>query len=176
LPVGHTHEDIDGCFGTIAQWFTKTIIHTPKEYKTSIEKAFEGGEYSKLKCRVVDVFVVPDYQSFFGSSIDPYFGRLHKLKWTQHQYRFEAVTISELFPNGAKFTYRKYSSDKVVLIEKRPPFLCKHSLGKLTGQIFFNLLAQRRNDRLIIDNVKFRTRATNCFITVVPYSGTLSES
>jgi hypothetical protein len=77
--VGHTHEDIDGCFGT--------IIQTPQGYKEEIEKAFAGStRLFNLKCTVVDVLVVPNYQLFFSSSIDPHFGRTHKLKWTQHQY------------------------------------------------------------------------------------------
>jgi len=142
LPVGHTHEDIDACFGTIAHWFTKHIIQTPQKYKQQIEEAFKGGEHSNLKVKVVDVWTVPDYQAFFGRHIDISFGRLHKLKWTQHQYRFEAVVISDLFPLGAKFTYRKYCSDRVAIIEKKPVYLCKSRLGRLTGAscfvLFFN--------------------------------------
>ena len=94
LPVGHTHEDIDAYFGTIASWFQRNIIQTPQDYKQQIENAFDGSADSKMKCNVEDVFVVPNYQSFFGESIDKNFGRMHKRKWTQHQYRFEAVTIS----------------------------------------------------------------------------------
>jgi hypothetical protein len=63
LHVGHTHEDIDGCFGVLAHWFEHQIIQTPQSYKTSLEASFK--ETSKLKAEVVDVFVVPDYQEFF---------------------------------------------------------------------------------------------------------------
>ena len=86
-----------------------------------------------MKVNVVDVFVVPDYQLFFRSSIDSKFGRLHKMEYTQHQLRFEAVTISPLFPNGCKFTYKKFSNNKVVLIEKKPIILCREEVGRLTG-------------------------------------------
>ena len=133
MPVGHTHEDIDGCFGTLAQWFTKHIIQTPQAYKTEVKAAFQSNE-SLLKCDdVIDVLAVPNYQAFFGPHIDSYFGRTHKLKWTQHQYRFEAVTIDDQFPHGAKFSYRKFCSDQVVVIEKKPVLLCRTRVGRLTG-------------------------------------------
>ena len=134
LPVGHTHEDIDACFGTIATWFGTSIIQNPQEYKLAVEKAFSG-EGKKIKCCVNDVFVVSDYQSFFEDCIDTHFGRTHKLEWTQHQYCFEAVEISRLFPCGAKFTYRKYSSDKVVVINKKPALLCKTAIRRKTGKL-----------------------------------------
>jgi hypothetical protein len=55
LPVGHTHEDIDAFFGTIATWFQRHIIQTPQAYQQQIEEAFNGAD-SKLKCKVEDVF------------------------------------------------------------------------------------------------------------------------
>jgi hypothetical protein len=129
--VGHTHEDIDACFGTIATWFERNIIQTPQAYKAEIEKAFK--DESKLHCIVKDVFVVPNYQIFFGPYIDKHFGRIHKQQWTQHQYRFQVVTISDLFPYGVKFTYRKFSCDKVIVIDKKPIISCRSKVGKLTG-------------------------------------------
>jgi len=133
LPVGHTHEDIDACFGTIATWFQRHIIQTPQAYQQQIEEAFNGAD-SKLKCKVEDVFVVPDYQSFFEKAIDKHFGRTHKREWTQHQYRFEAVTIDNTyFPHGGKFVYRKFACDKVVVIDKKPILSCRTPVGILTG-------------------------------------------
>ena len=82
---------------------------------------------------MTDVFVVPDYQAFFGPSIDPKFGRIHKMEYTQHQLRFEAIHISDMFPNGCKFTYKKFANDQVVLIEKKPVMLCREQVGRLTG-------------------------------------------
>ena len=102
-----------------------------------MEAAFHGNN-SKLKCKVEDVFVVPDYQTFFESAIDKLFGRMHKKEWTQHQYRFEAVTIAgdNYFPHGAKFTYRKYACDKVVVIDKKPILSCRTPVGILTGKLY----------------------------------------
>ena len=54
LPVGHTHEDIDGCFGTLASWFGNINIQTPQQYKEEIIKAFNG-ESSKLKCSFLNI-------------------------------------------------------------------------------------------------------------------------
>lgn len=69
--MGHTHEDIDACFGTLASWFSRTIIQTPQGYKEAIEEAFVGGvttkgstRLSNLKCNVIDVLIVPNYQLF----------------------------------------------------------------------------------------------------------------
>jgi hypothetical protein len=61
---------------------------------------------------------------------------MHKREWTQHQYRFEAVTIADdnYFPHGAKFTYRKYACYKVVVIDKKPILSCRTPVGILTGK------------------------------------------
>ncbi len=59
MPVGHTHEDIDACFGNIAVYFQRNIIQTPQDYMKQMEAAFNGSSNSKLKCSVEDVFVVP---------------------------------------------------------------------------------------------------------------------
>jgi hypothetical protein len=125
----------------LASWFGNINIQTPQQYKEEIIKAFNG-ESSKLKCSVDDVFVVPDYQSFFKPFIDPHFGRYTKKEWTQHQYRFEAVTISTEFPYGSKFTYRKYSSDKVVVIDKKSIFNCTTPEGLRTGITSYFIFSQ----------------------------------
>ena len=117
--------------------FDRLVIQTPQQYKDALESAFSGGVglqgRKKLKVKVRDVFIVPDYQAFFAPYIDPDFGRIFKLEYTQHQLRFEAVTVGEMFPHGAKFSYRKFSNDEVVLIEKKPILLCQTEVGRLTG-------------------------------------------
>ena len=95
-----------------------TLFKTPQEYKSNIQEAFAGGigeKGSKLQVKVDDVFVVPDYQAVFRSSIDPHIGRLWKQDCTQHQLRFKTVIIEPeegYFPFGYKFTYRKCSNDE----------------------------------------------------------------
>jgi hypothetical protein len=102
LPVGHTHEDIDGAFGVIWEWFKSKIVDDPYTYKSGIETAF--GETS-LKAKVVDVFAIPDYKSFIQPCVDSELARLHKLGETQHHWKFEAVAVSEYFPFGCKYFY-----------------------------------------------------------------------
>ena len=68
-----------------------------------------------LKCKVIDVFAVPDYSSWFDgckSKIEHF----AKTKWTQCQFRFEMVNRSADFPLGVCVTYRTYVQDVVTLI------------------------------------------------------------
>ncbi len=133
LPVGHTHEDIDGVFGSLATWFWDKRIMHPFEYKGMVEKSFGPDSGSSMSLLVEDIWVVPDYTSFFHSSIDGKLSLLHKGENTQHQWRFEAVVISKYFPTGAKAMYRKYCSDKVVIMERRCKLRCLSKVGKITG-------------------------------------------
>jgi hypothetical protein len=133
--VGHTHEDIDACFGTLASWFTtEAQVLTPQDYKAKLEAKFGPGSSGRLKARVEDVFVVPDYEAFFAKDFDPKFGHTHKNDFTQHQWRFEAVEASALFPCGAKVTYQKYSNEQVTIIEKKAKMLCTTPVGRRYGR------------------------------------------
>ena len=60
LPTGHTHEDIDACFGTIWGAFRSACCESLELYKKRILHAF--GNNSLLKASVVDVMVIPDYR------------------------------------------------------------------------------------------------------------------
>ena len=87
-----------------------------------------------MRLLVEDIWVVPDYMTFYHSSIDGNLSQLQKGENTQHQWRFEAaVAISYYHPTGAKVMYQKYCSDKVVIIEKRGKLQCVSKVGKLTG-------------------------------------------
>ena len=37
LPTGHTHEDIDSCFGCIWRWFRDKVFLTFDDYKTGFK-------------------------------------------------------------------------------------------------------------------------------------------
>jgi hypothetical protein len=139
--VGHTHEDIDACFGTLASWFTtEAQVLTPQEYKTKVEAKFGDTSAGRLKAGVEDVFVVPDYEAFFKKDFDKDFGHTHKNEFTQLQWRFEAVDISDLFPCGAKVKYQKFSNEQVTIIEKKAKMLCTTPVGRLYGGISSLLL------------------------------------
>ena len=63
LPVGHTHEDIDGRFGVI--WLSMRCCHvlSPQEYEQVIKGAFGKSVPVKVK----DIWVVPDYRCLCNS-------------------------------------------------------------------------------------------------------------
>ena len=83
---------------------------------------------------LVDIFLLPNFCKFIKPFIDTSFGRTHKEEYTQHQWRFKAVRPDRTyFPRGVKVTYKKYSSDKLVIIEKKPAQLCRRIEGQMTG-------------------------------------------
>lgn len=132
LPTGHTHDDIDACFSKIWEVFKGKPCETLQMYKELIVK---GLAKTKLNPQMIDVMVVPNYQQFFGAEgiIDSKLSRLHKEVQTQHQWKFEAVAPSVLFPLGCKTMYRAYSSDVVVEIAKKPKQQCVSVVGQYTG-------------------------------------------
>ena len=74
--------------------------------------------------RVVDLWVIPDYDAILLPYIDPDFGQYAKRCWTQLQFKFEAVPVSEFFPLGVKTTYRRFSCDEVVVIMSKKSEKC----------------------------------------------------
>ncbi|KAJ1436461.1 hypothetical protein B484DRAFT_428616 [Ochromonadaceae sp. CCMP2298] len=131
LPVGHTHEDIDACFGVIWNSFKKQNVHSLQEFKIMVEAAMRD---SKIPTEVVDIHMVPNYKAFFLPFIDPALKKIHKLDNTVHQWRFEAVEPDPVqFPRGVKIMYRTYASEEVVKIVKKPKRQCKSADGTLTG-------------------------------------------
>jgi hypothetical protein len=121
LPVGHTHEDIDYKFAFIWKRVRNCFVLTPVQYKDAIEQILSS---ARIKCTVVDIFVVPNYVQYITPFMDNLFGRYAKSvggnDWTQLQWTFEAVPESLHFPCGVKATYRKYSADEVILITEDP--------------------------------------------------------
>ena len=130
LPTGHTHEDIDSCFGVLWRVLRGKCCETLSKYKEMVENAFKA---DGLKAEVEDVLIVPNYIQLFEGCIDEKFGRAHKLLQTQHQWRFEAVPCSQYFPLGVKATYRSYSSDRVVEFVEKPKMECMSNIGQLIG-------------------------------------------
>ena len=88
LPVGHTHEDIDGVFGNIWTFIDgKHSLYTPQAYKRVLMLALMQIHYA---VHVRDIICVPDYQAW----IRPYMGEVERYavgNWTQLQWMFEAV-------------------------------------------------------------------------------------
>jgi hypothetical protein len=67
LPVGHTHEGIDACFGLLWNWFKKKTVFHPDQYKSELEEAMAD---SKIPTNVIDIFAVSDYKLFFQPYLD----------------------------------------------------------------------------------------------------------
>ena len=66
LPVGHTHEDIDGRFGVIWNHCRLDCIYTPQEYRDKLKSAFPKDSSIDPKF----LFCVPNYAEFFEPFID----------------------------------------------------------------------------------------------------------
>lgn len=131
LPPGHTHEDIDACFGHIWKHMCKKDVSTPTQYKEFIEKAFSDRE--KLNAVVEDVFVLPNYVKYFDGHIDAKLARYAKEQHTKLQWTFEAVDISEHFRTGVKVLYRAYSTERTIEFRCLPKNECISPIGQLTG-------------------------------------------
>lgn len=106
------------------------ITHTVDDYKKAIEvEVFNGS----IKANVDDIYVVPDFTSFFEAHIDKHFSNYAKEEDTQHMFQFEAIKATTDFPLGCRTMYRAYSSDRVVEFVKKPKAQCLSPIGQLTG-------------------------------------------
>lgn len=92
-------QDIDAKFGKIWSALRKMNIHTPQEYARLLQKVFDK---NIVKCEVLDVFVIPDYQAWLEPVIDPHLSRWTKEIYTQLQWKFTATEPNEYFPTGVK--------------------------------------------------------------------------
>jgi hypothetical protein len=117
LTVGHTHEDIDSKFGILWKKIRNKFIYTPQQYAERIEKYLST---KKHKCKVVDIFAIPDFKTLLDGHMDKAFSAQSKMEKTQLQWTFEAVTPDEYFVNGVRVFYRAYAADTVCqIIEDR---------------------------------------------------------
>ncbi len=130
LPVGHTHEDIDACFGLLWNWFKKKTVFHPEQYKSELEEAMAD---SKIPTTVIDIFAVPDYKLFFQPYLDKSLSHLYREDETKLQWHFRAVMPSAKFPLGVKTMYRSYASDQVVMLKQVTKSQASTDIGRLTG-------------------------------------------
>jgi hypothetical protein len=127
LPVGHTHEDIDGKFGTIWQHTKMFNILTPQRQSELTVGAFKEQISRGFEVNVEDVVAVPDYRAY----IKPYawltraFKSTYEKPYTQLQFIVEKVDVSDEFPLGARTMYRAYPTDSAVEIisKETVPFI-----------------------------------------------------
>jgi hypothetical protein len=107
LPVGHTHEDIDGCFALIWKKLRDEYIITPSQFSDLIAHTL------KQKHRVVvqDVHATADYVKLVEECIDKDLGRYAKEEWAQLQWVFKKDVTAHLDCNIA---YSAYSTPEFV--------------------------------------------------------------
>ncbi len=120
LPVGHTHEDIDGKFGTLWKLIRNRAVATPQEYERAMREAFNKDSFPFY---MEDIFAVPDYGGFFRNNLDSQFGRFAKEELTQLCFRFERYEQDLVhFPLCVRTMYRAYSRDRTYeLLETKDP-------------------------------------------------------
>jgi hypothetical protein len=130
LPVGHTHEDIDACFAQVWSLSRGNACLTLDEYRDNITTKLQ---HTKIPTTFMDVYVIPSYTKLIKDCKDQNFGLTHKMPYTQHCWRFEAVKASDNFKFGCKTTYKAYCSDKVVEIQSKIKSQCYSLVGQYTG-------------------------------------------
>ena len=67
LPVGHTHEDIDGLFGHIWTWFRKESCHTLEDYRVGVLECFKD---SVVNLDIQDLYITPNDGEFLAPQFD----------------------------------------------------------------------------------------------------------
>jgi hypothetical protein len=123
MPVGHTHEDIDGIFGRISQHIKELHVLTPLAYENAIREALKKNGI--LEVEVKDINVIPDYAKFFANCVDRNFGCSFKNDFAKLQFTIEAVSVNPYYhPVGVKLTCRRFVSDIYpnLVIDDAAPF------------------------------------------------------
>ena len=82
LPVGHTHEDIDGRFGVLSMHIREQSIETPQKFFAEAKDAFVGD------CEYTYVAAIFDYKGFYDPLVDPLLS-VQKKEHTQLGFRIE---------------------------------------------------------------------------------------
>ena len=118
LIVGHTHEDIDAIFGVIWNKLMTENALSPQKYRDIL---VESCKNKAPEVRVQDIWVVPDYKSYFKPFISSDLKRYAKGKWSQLQITFETATPHTVTAStGVKITHRAFSCDNVKLLRRLP--------------------------------------------------------
>jgi hypothetical protein len=110
---GHTHDDLDGEFGTISDCVRPVTLETIDSYKILLEEEFGRSSSSVLNIKVVDLWVIPDYRHFFEGCLDKDLSTWTKGIDGQLCWKFHAVPLCKDFPHGSCVQYKAHACDKV---------------------------------------------------------------
>ena len=135
LPVGHTHEDIDGRFGVLSMYIREQSIETPQKFFAEAKAAFLG------ECEITYVEAIYDYKLFYDELIDAAV-KIKKQDYTMLGFRFELMTEIEKEANpgmlDVKINYRKGSQDAhVELREMNPTY---NGASESSSEIFYPII------------------------------------
>ena len=138
LPAGHGHEDIDAQFGIIWEAIRNIAVMTPQDYSTQLNAIFRG-------CVEKELFILPDYGSYFKASIDPDIKNYSVMSDTQLQWVFEkckpgSAIQSECF-------YRAYADTERPLMFSR-----ELEAGLLAKDI--NAIEEYKKTAVIVNDLK----------------------
>lgn len=100
--------------------------------REKVREVFQRDQ-GKLEIDFQTVMAIPNYHDYLEDCIDTKLARLHKDIQTQHQWRFEAVDRTVLFPLGCKTTFKAYSSDIIIEFEMKPKKLRTTPIGMSIG-------------------------------------------
>lgn len=102
LPTGHGHGDDDAAFGNVKRAIMRSPLFTWSP-SPILSKRHSRIQF-KLNCKVEDIYLINDWQSYFKGCISSsQFSNLHKERETQHQWMFQAAYDNPHFPMGFTF-------------------------------------------------------------------------
>ena len=169
LPVGHTHEDIDGRFGVLSQHIRELSIETPQKFFVETQKAFYND------CDLTYVAAIYDYKAFYDKLRDPLIS-VKKEEYTNLGFRIEKLTTTEMEKirieqerSGAlapalfdvKVNYKKCAQD--VTVDLRPMNPLYDGSAESDAEIFYPVAicsrwipmeADREEDRYFISKLQ----------------------
>ena len=133
LPVGHTHEDIDGRFGVLSMHLREQSIEHPEKFFAEAKDAFLGD------CEVTYTAAIYDYKKFYDSCIDKLV-MVKKKEFTQLGFRIERLSADEIAASRGclhlvKVNYRKCASDIIVDLREMNPLY--NTEADSTAEIFY---------------------------------------
>ena len=117
LPVGHTHEDIDGRFGVISMHIRDQSIETPQKFFAEAKLAFRGD------CEITYISAIYAYKEFYEEFLDKHL-MVKKQDYTNLGFRYQRLTDDEKEDDryshllDVKVNYKKVAQD--ITVDLRP--------------------------------------------------------
>jgi len=117
LPVGHTHEDIDGRFGVLSMQIRDQSIETTQKFFAEARFAFRG------ECDITYIAAIYAYKEFYEAFLDKHI-MVKKQDYTNLGFRFQRLSEAEREDDrynhllDVKVNYKKVAQD--ITVDLRP--------------------------------------------------------